>query len=312
MTRDTETGAGTGAGRDTGGREAGAELFEGQRRRLFAIAYRITGGVADAEDLVQEAWIRWDAADREAVENPPAWLARVVTNLALNRLDSAAARRVTYVGPWLPEPLVTAAGAAEPADGAAAVELADSVSTAVMVVLESLSPVERAVFVLHEVFGYPYREVASILDRSEPSVRQTGHRAKAAVRARRPRFEAPAGVRRAVTDEFLTAATGGDLHRMLGLLAPDVTLWTDGGGLIRAAVRPVSGPENVVRFLLGVLARPEVAGLAAEAVDVDGQPGVLLRLPDGSVDSVAVMECGADGRIAEVPVVRNPEKLRHL
>ncbi|MET9617217.1 RNA polymerase sigma-70 factor [Kitasatospora indigofera] len=279
------------------------DVFEEHRRMLFGIAYRMLGSVADAEDLVQDSWLRWSQVTAR-VDNPGAFLARTVTNLALNRLSSAAVQREAYVGPWLPEPLVTAPGAAEE------VEMAESVSYAMMVVLESLSPLERAVFVLKEVFGFSYPEIGEALERSEASVRQVGHRAKSHVQARRPRFEAPAEVRRQVTDEFLAACLGGDLNRMLELLAPSVTAWSDGGGRVKAAIRPIDGADKVARFLLGVLANQPLEGMRVYDVDVNGRPGLLIDAA-GQVDSVVVLEI-EDGRIGELRILRNPDKLTHL
>ncbi|MFD7987961.1 RNA polymerase sigma-70 factor [Kitasatospora indigofera] len=270
---------------------------------LFGIAYRMLGSVADAEDLVQDSWLRWSQVAAR-VDNPGAFLARTVTNLALNRLSSAAVQREAYVGPWLPEPLVTAPGAAEE------VEMAESVSYAMMVVLESLSPLERAVFVLKEVFGFSYPEIGEALERSEASVRQVGHRAKSHVQARRPRFDAPPEVRRQVTDEFLAACLGGDLNRMLELLAPSVTAWSDGGGRVKAAIRPIDGADKVARFLLGVLANQPLENMRVHDVDVNGRPGLVIDAA-GQVDSVVVLEI-EDGRIGELRILRNPEKLTHL
>ncbi|MFE3111527.1 RNA polymerase sigma-70 factor [Kitasatospora indigofera] len=270
---------------------------------LFGIAYRMLGSVADAEDLVQDSWLRWSQVTAR-VGNPGAFLARTVTNLALNRLSSAAVQREAYVGPWLPEPLVTAPGAAEE------VEMAESVSFAMMVVLESLSPLERAVFVLKEVFGFSYPEIGEALERSEASVRQVGHRAKSHVQARRPRFDAPPEVRRQVTDEFLAACLGGDLNRMLELLAPSVTAWSDGGGRVKAAIRPIDGADKVARFLLGVLANQPLENMRVHDVDVNGRPGLVIDAA-GQVDSVVVLEI-EDGRIGELRILRNPEKLTHL
>ncbi|WP_412077233.1 RNA polymerase sigma-70 factor [Streptomyces xanthophaeus] len=277
-------------------------VFEQYRSMLFGIAYRMLGSVADAEDLVQDTWLRCSQVSGE-VANPRGYLARTITNLALNRLSSAAVTREQYVGPWLPEPLVTVP------DAAGDVELAESVSLAMLVVLESLSPLERAVFVLKEVFGFSYREIAETLDRTETSVRQVGSRAKSHVEARRPRYATPAEVRRQVTDEFLAACLGGDLNRMLELLAPDVTAWNDGGGKVKAALRPLHGAENVARFLAAVLAQPMEAP-SLVAVDVNGRPGLLLTTA-GRPDTVACAEV-ENGRITEIRVIRNPDKLRHL
>ena len=279
-----------------------AAEFEQHRPILFGIAYRMLGSVADAEDMVQDTWLRCSQVS-DPMTNPGAYLSRTVTNLALNKLTSAAVRRERYVGPWLPEPLVTSP------DAAGKVELAESVSLAMLVVLESLSPLERAVFVLKEVFRFSYREIARMLDRTETSVRQVGSRATSHVQARRPRYEASAEVRRQVTDEFLAACLGGDMNRMLELLAPDVTAWNDGGGKVRAALRPLHGAENVARFLTAVLARP-IEAPRLVAVDVNGRPGLLLTSA-GRPDTVACAEV-EEGRITEIRIIRNPDKLHHL
>jgi RNA polymerase sigma-70 factor, ECF subfamily len=280
---------------------AKVEVFEAQRGTLFGIAYRMLGSVADAEDIVQEAWLRWDAADTD-VDNPRAYLARTVTNLSLNHLGSATTRREQYVGPWLPEPLVT-----EP-DAAREVEQAESVSLAMLVVMETLSPLERAVFVLKEVFGFPYGEIARVLDRSEASVRQVGHRARSHVQSRRPRY-APADEVRDVTEQFLAACMGGDLNKMLELMAPDVTAWTDGGGKVQAALRPLHGPDKVARWLLGVLRR-QTEAIQVRSADVNGQPGIVMMLA-GRPDAVGVLDV-EDGRITALRLVRNPDKLHGL
>ncbi|MFF4921137.1 RNA polymerase sigma-70 factor [Kitasatospora sp. NPDC001261] len=309
MTDTHETGPAGEAGQTsaTGPTDPRLADFERHRRTVFGIAYRMLGSVADAEDLVQDTWLRWSGVTGP-VASPGGFLARTVTNLALNKLDSAAVRRESYVGPWLPEPLV-----AEP-DATDGVERAETVSVALLVVLESLSPLERAVFVLKEAFGFSYQEIAEALDRTEAACRQVGSRARAHVRARRPRYDAPPELRRRATDEFLSACVGGDLNRMLELLAPDVTSWTDGGGVISAALRPVTGADNVARFVLGVLRRLG-EGAGVRPVLVNGVPGVLVTV-DGAVDSVTVFEFAEqpDGavRISEIRAVRNPHKLAHL
>jgi RNA polymerase sigma-70 factor (ECF subfamily) len=279
-----------------------ATTFEEHRRMLFGIGYRMLGSVADAEDVVQDTWLRCSQVST-AVDNPAGYLTRTVTNLALNRLTSAAATRERYVGPWLPEPLVTQPDAAE------GVELAESVSLAMLVVLENLSPLERAVFVLKEVFGFSFKEIAGMLERSEASVRQVGRRARSHVQARRPRYDTPAEVRRQVTDEFLAACLGGDLNRMMELLAPDVTAWSDGGGKVKAAVHPQHGAEKVARFLTAVLTQP-MDDPRVHAVDVNGRPGLLLTVA-GRPDTVACVEV-VDGRITEIRIIRNPDKLRRV
>lgn len=281
--------------------------FQEHRTVLFGIAYRMLGSVADAEDILQDAWLSWSRVDPATVLEPRAYLARTVTNLSINRLRSATVQRESYVGPWLPEPLVTAP------DDSEGVERAEAVSLAMLVVLESLSPLERAVFVLKEVFGFPYAEIAGILDRSEVSVRQVGSRARSHVQARRPRYEAPAAVRRRVTDEFLAACVGGDLNRMLELLAPDVTAWSDGGGRVRAALRPIFGADKVARWILGILAA-RIPDMGVHRVDVNGQPGLLIT-SGADADNVVVLELDGTGEgagIVGIRLVRNPDKLHHV
>jgi RNA polymerase sigma-70 factor, ECF subfamily len=279
--------------------------FESHRSELFGIAYRMLGSVADAEDVLQEAWLRWSSREVDHVHEPRAYLARTVTNLSLNRLTSAAVRRETYLGPWLPEPLVTA----EDIAGHEA-EKSEAVSLAMLVVLETLSPLERAVFVLKEVFGFSFSEIAGLLDRSESAIRQVGTRARSHVQARRPRYDAPADTRRQVTEKFLAACVGGDLNQMMELLAPDVTAWTDGGGKVRAALRPLHGADRVARFLLGVLAR-ELPDLGVQRVLVNGEPGLLVTSA-GVPDNVVSVELSADNRIDVIRLIRNPDKLQHI
>lgn len=281
--------------------------FDASRRVLFAVAYRMLGSVADAEDTVQDAWLRWSAADRGDVAEPRAWLVRTTTRLALDRLTSARARRETYVGPWLPEPLLTGT-AADPADEAV---LGEEVSLALMVVLETLSPAERAVFVLREVFGVPAAEVADVLGRSEAAVRQLAHRAREHVAARRPRAVAGRQQLREVTERFLAAAAGGDVDALLAALAPGAVLVTDAGGRARAALRPITGADKVARFLAAVipggLSQP---GLRMGVAEVNGQPGVAAWTDAGPL--VAVSLVVADGLVQQVLVVLNPDKLTGL
>ncbi len=280
--------------------------FREHRSELFGIAYRMLGSVADAEDILQDAWLKWSAVDISGVDQPRAYLARTVTNLSLNKLKSADAQRETYVGPWLPEPLVTAEQDAEHE-----VEQTEAVSLAMLVVLETLSPLERAVFVLREVFGFTFSEIAQILDRNEAAVRQVGARARSHVRARRPRYEASPVTRRRVTEEFLAACLDGDPTRVMALLAPDVTAWTDGGGKVRAALRPLHGADNVGRWIFGVLGGSQISGLSAEPVLVNGQPGLLVSSA-GVVDNVVAVDVNAEGKIEAIRLIRNPDKLQHL
>jgi len=285
--------------------DAALAVFRGHRPELFGIAYRMLGSVADAEDILQDAWLKWSAVDTATVDHPRAYLARTVTNLSLNKLKSAAAQRETYVGPWLPEPLVATEENVE-----SDAEQTEAVSLALLVVLETLSPLERAVFVLREVFGFTFSEIGSMLNRSEAAVRQVGTRARSHVMARRPRYDAPADIRRRVTDEFQAACLGGDLNRMMELLAPDVTAWTDGGGKVRAALRPLRGADNVARWLLGVL-NIQLSGVQARSVVVNGQPGLLVSVL-GALDNVVVFDLNAEGRIEAIRLIRNPDKLQHI
>ncbi|MFD7908213.1 RNA polymerase sigma-70 factor [Kitasatospora sp. NPDC059747] len=278
--------------------------FTEHRRLLFGTAYRLLGSVADTEDVLQDAWLAWSRVDRETVANPRAYLVRTVTNLSLTRLTSARAKREAYVGPWLPEPLLTAP---DIADGA---ELADSVSTAMLVVLESLGPVERAVFVLREAFGFSHAEIAGFLDRSEATVRQTAHRAREHVRAHRRRFDSDPEQRREITDRFLAACTGGDLNAVMELLAPDVTAWSDGGGKVTAARRPLHGTDGVARWILGVLAKPELQGMAWRSAVINGEQSVLFTM-DGQPVGALTYDI-ADGRLQNLRFQVNPDKLTGL
>lgn len=279
------------------------EVFEAHRRLLVGAAYRILGSHTDAEDVAQEAWLRWHTVDLRTVDDPRAFLLTITTRLALNRVRQLRTRRETYVGPWLPEPVSTRPDA----DGAAAAELADEVSMAMLIVLESLSPLERAAFVLTEVFGMPAGDVAEVIDRSPAAVRQLVHRARSHVEARRPRATVDETAHREVTERFLAAAGSGDVSALLSVLAPDVTLVTDGGGVRRAALRPIHGAEKVSRWLVGVLSRPDVEGLAADLAVVNGELALVTRSVEG-VDSVLFLTVQS-GRIAALHAIRNPEKL---
>jgi RNA polymerase sigma-70 factor (TIGR02957 family) len=289
--------------------------FDRHRRLLFSVAYQMLGSVADAEDVVQDAWLRWSAADRGDVADERAYLVQVVTRLALDRLGSARARRETYVGPWLPEPLLTGhapvgsgPAAAEPEN---AVELGEQVSLALLVVLETLSPTERAVFVLREVFGMSVAEVAGALGRTEPAVRQMAHRAREHVQARQPRFATDRQAQREVTERFFAAVAGGDMEALLAALAPDVVLISDGGGKASAARRPISGADKVARFLVGIAEKGgDLAGLRIEVAEVNGLPAIVGWVGTEPFGSISLTV--ADGRIEQVLVVVNPDKLAGL
>jgi RNA polymerase sigma-70 factor (ECF subfamily) len=290
---------------------AGDELlaaFDRHRRLLFGVAYEMLGSVADAEDTVQDTWLRWSAADRGDVVDERAFLVRIVSRLALDRLRSARAQRETYVGPWLPEPLLTgpAAGTAPP-DPAEAAELGEDVSLAVLVVLETLSPVERAVFVLREVFGMSWAEVAGVLDRSEAAVRQLGHRAREHVQARRPRFDTDRRSTQEVTERFLAAAVGGDVESLLAALSPGVVLVSDGGGKVKAARRPIVGADKVARFLAAIAPQGAGLGLRVEVADVNGAPAVVAWTDEGPF--MALQLVLVDGLVEQVFYMGNPDKL---
>ncbi|MEU1015292.1 RNA polymerase sigma-70 factor [Streptomyces sp. NPDC005898] len=288
--------------------DSATDLFEQHRPVLTGVAYRMLGRVADAEDVVQEAWLRWSAADHGQVRDPRAYLVRVTTRLAIDRLRHVQSRREAYVGPWLPEPYVTDFGPTVP-DTAERAVLAESVSLAVLVVMESLSPLERAVFVLREAFGFPYAEIAHTLDRGEAAVRQLAGRARKHVEAGRPRYEVDPAERRDLTERFLAAAAEGDLEGLMALLAPDVRLVGDSGGKAKAPLRVVETAEKVGRFLHGVAAKGLAPGSELELrfLELNGAESVLL-LADGKPDSVLQVDT-ADGRIQRVYIIRNPDKL---
>lgn len=286
--------------------EQADQVFGEHRRLLFSVAYRILGTAADAEDAVQDAWVRWSTADRSRVSEPKAYLVRIVSNLAMDRLRSSRARRETYVGPWLPEPILTSSDTADD------VTTAESVSMALLVVLESLTPLERAVFVLKEVFGFSYVEIGDAVERSEDTVRQAAHRARGHVQARRPRFHTSRARQRAVTEQFFAAATGGDLNTLMQFLAPDVTVWTDGGGKVHQAMHPVTGAARVAAWFAGIGTRPyqgvDLADMAVEVADLNGGPAIVFR-GAGRVIGTLSLDLDDDGRIAAIHNVANPDKL---
>lgn len=291
--------------------DTATDVFEEHRPVLMGVAYRMLGRVADAEDIVQDAWLRWSTADQAHVREPRAYLVRVTTRLAIDRLRHVQSRRESYVGPWLPEPLVTDYGPVVP-DTAEQAVLADSVSIAVLVVLESLSPLERAVFVLREAFGFPFSEIALTLDRGESAVRQLAARARKHVDEGRPRYEVDPGERRDLTERFLAAATSGDLAGLMSLLAPDVRLVGDSGGKTKAPLRVIETADKVGRFLGGA-ARKGVRGAGEpefRLIEINGAASLLI-LVDGKPDSVIQLDV-TDGQIAHLYIMRNPDKLLGL
>ncbi len=281
-------------------RPSSTDPFAEHRDLLFTVAYEMLGSAADAEDVVQEAWLRWREVDPATVEHPRAYAVRIVTRLALNQMRTLSRRRESYVGPWLPEPLLTGPDVAED------VVLSESVSMAMLVVLESLSPTERAVFVLREVFGFEHGEIAEAVDKTPAAVRQIAHRAREHVQARRPGTTTTRAEHAEVTRRFAEAAATGDLEALLGLLAPDVVLVTDGGGIKKAALRPIVGVDKVLRFLTAVTP----VGLAVEPMALNGEPCLVIRV-DGELDGIFACRV-VDGRVTELYGVRNPDKLSRL
>ncbi|HEX3704996.1 MAG TPA: RNA polymerase sigma-70 factor [Mycobacteriales bacterium] len=278
--------------------------YVAERPRLVGIAYRMLGSTADAEDIVSDAYLRWrDRGDAE-VSSSAAYLTTIVVRLCIDELRSARVRRETYVGPWLPEPTLVEEGGP-----AASAELADSLSLAFLVVLEELAPVERAAFLLHDVFSYEYGEIAGMLDREEPACRQLVSRARRRVGERRHRFDADEQAGRKLAEQFLVACAGGDLEGLMALLSEDVVLWTDGGGVVKAARRPIHGANKVARFLIAV-----ASGIPAETdtrdATVNGRPGYLF-VADGVVTTTVSLDI-VDGRAVGIAVVLNPDKLRGL
>jgi RNA polymerase sigma-70 factor (TIGR02957 family) len=279
--------------------------FVAHRSLLFTVAYELLGSAADAEDTVQDTWLRWHGigADGQAeVDDPRAYLVRIVSRLALNRIRTLARRKEDYVGEWLPEPLLTTPDVAED------VELAESVSIAMLTVLETLTPTERAVFVLHDVFGLPFDEIAAATDKSASAARQIAHRARSHVAARRPRVEVDRAEQRRAVDRFLAALQSGDLQGLMDALAPDAVLIADGGGVVDAVRQPIVGAKKIVN-LLGGFARV-VPDAVVEPVLLNGAPGARVLL-DGTVDTV-IGFAFENGRISRVFAVRNPDKLRWL
>jgi len=290
-----------------------ARTFDEHRDLLLSVAYRVLGSVTDAEDAVQEAWLRWSSVDPSEIDDPRAFLVRVTTRLAIDHLRRAKARRESYVGPWLPEPVLTGR---EPAEDAA---MAESVSMAMLVVLETLSPLERAVFVLREAFGMPHSEIAEVLGRKEEAVRQLARRARDHVRERRIRFDADQTEQRRVTERFLQAVSNGDLEALMEVLSPGVTLVADGGGRALAPRRPVRGADKVARFLVAVANEEQTARFlhsvgsdpSAEVrvhpTQVNGGPGVVITA--GGEPITALVLDVSEGLVQTVHLVANPEKL---
>jgi RNA polymerase sigma-70 factor (ECF subfamily) len=283
------------------------ELVDDLKPLMFSIAYRMTGSVGDAEDIVQEAFIRAYRAEAEGttLDSPRAYLATTTTRLAIDHLRSARVRRESYVGTWLPEPLIAEPGPAERA------EMSDSLSMAFLVLLESLAPTERAVFLLREVFGYGYGEIAEAVGKSEANCRQIFGRARKRIDEGKPRFDASRARGAELVHRFLDAVDGGDMDGFIGLLAPDVVFYGDGGGKGEGVRAPVRGRERVARFLRGVARRAQRLSAAARPVWVNGQPGLITFDADGRLIGVMAFDV-LDGTVQAIRSVVNPDKLRHL
>ena len=280
--------------------------FEAHRPALIGLAYRMLGSRAEAEDIVQDAYLRWHATDRAAIEEPRRYLGTIVTRLCLDRMKSAQARREIYVGQWLPEPVVD-----ENFDDGSAGDMAHDISVALMLLLERLSPLERASFLLHDVFGLDFAEVARALGRGEAACRQLAARARAHIEAGRPRFDASPEEGRRLATAFQAAAASADTNALVQLLAEDAVLYTDGGGKRAAALNPIRGADKIVRFFEGIARKnPGFAAVAARHAIVNGMAGLVLHEDDGTVDTMAFEH--RDGRIVAIYVVRNPDKLQHV
>ena len=279
-----------------------ATAFEAERPYLRGLAYRMLGTVADAEDVLQEAFLRWQRADVEAVRDARRFLSTTVARLALDALDAAKRRREVYVGPWIPEPLAGPATAADPVD-------AESISLALLSVLESLSPLERAAYLLHDVFDYGYDELAEVLRRDAAAVRQLVHRARAHVQAKQPRYAPDGEAHRRVLTAFLAATVSGDVAALERLLVTDAVALSDSGGRVRGtARRAVHGANAVARLLVGVARKMAASMMNVEVALANGEPGLVVRLEDGSVTFIAVETDGE--RVYTVRILRNPDKLR--
>jgi len=297
------------------------QQFERYRPLLFSIAYRMLGSAMDAEDIVQEAWLRYLQADHQQISSPKAYLSTIVTRLCINQLKSAREQREQYIGPWLPEPILTGGsrlaldqplteGVALTVTPAQHLSRTDSISMAFLVLLEQLTPAERAVFLLREVFDYDYTEIAVALDKSEAACRQLFSRARKHMAVHRPRFESTNEDQERLVKGFLQAVEAGDVETLTGMLADDVVVWTDGGGKVSAALQPIHGPDKAVRFILGTQ-RFAPGPFKPEMAMVNGKPGILLRLETGKVFLVIDMDVAGD-QVRAFHIVGNPDKLRHL
>ncbi|MEM8808875.1 MAG: RNA polymerase sigma-70 factor [Cyanobacteria bacterium P01_G01_bin.38] len=290
------------------------EDFNQYRSLLFAIAYRMLGSVMDAEDMVQEAFLRWQPTPGQTIKSTKAYLTTIVTRLCIDRLRSARVQREQYVGSWLPEPIVKESSTEKPinsiTDPMATAELADSLTMAFLVLLERLSPLERAIFLLREAFGYDYNEIGQIVEKNAANCRQIARRARQHLANQRPRFQASPQQQEQLTQKFMRASRQGDLQGLLDLLADDITLWSDGGGQVVATLKPLHGATKIARFLRAIHRRYHKRGLEfdVELAQVNGQPGIIYT-SDGTIESVVAVDIN-DNRIQSLYFVRNPDKLK--
>ena len=284
----------------------GSDSFDQYRPLLFSIAYRMLGSAMDAEDMVQEAFLGWQEDAPDEVQSPKAYLAAVVTRLSIDHLRLAYVQRETYVGPWLPEPILGGV----PAGIGDAISMTETLTIPFLVLLESLSPVERAVFLLHDVFEYEYAEIAHIVDKSEANCRQMVSRARDHIAARRPRFEVSSAQQQELIQQFIETCVNGDMDGLLALLDKDIVEWSDGGGKVTAARNPIFGPAKVARLLLGLFKKAP-PGMTIGFLEINGQPGVVTYEPDGRPHNVTFVDIG-DRCIRGIYTVVNPDKLTKI
>ena len=289
------------------GRPIHVEVFFQNKDLLFSIAYRMLGSVADAEDMLQETFIRWQGTAAAEIQSPRSFLVTVLSRLCIQHLESARAKREEYVGPWLPEPVCTGSWA----DPSASPSMQESLSLAFLLLLEKLTPPERAAFLLHEVFEYDHAEVAEILGKTEANSRQLLRRARQHMTAGRPRFDASPAQHRKLVDGFLLASASGELEQLVALLADDVVLYTDGGGKANAALHPIEGRDRVARLMIGSLAKYVTAGVVSRCEPINGRPAIIYRPPSGRAGCVVTFDVAKEV-IQNIYVVTNPEKLRLL
>ena len=287
-------------------RQSRLQAYSEHRAVLFSIAYRMLGSAADAEDMLHETFLRWQEAPDEEIRSPRAFLVTVLSRLCLQHLESARVKREEYVGEWLPEPVFTG----HRSDPLGVSQMQESLSMAFLLLLEQLTPVERAAFLLHEVFDYDYEDIAEIIGKTEANCRQLVRRARQHVNSGRPRFKPSPEEHKRLLDEFLAASSTGDMQNLVSLLAEEVVLYSDGGGKQRAALNPIYGPDHVARFLVGAGKKTQ-AGVTVRIEDVNGQPAIVYSPPSGGIGCIISIETSGS-RIRNIYVVTNPDKLAHV